>query len=229
MNVVAVSGWGHAAEALRPVLDPLRSRWRVELHALPEFLATRPSLAKPSLLLGWSAGSLAVTEAVAQGRVQPVALVLLSATARFCACSDYSAGVPAANLRAMMIGIRRNPGRVLRQFFADCAHPGGIDEDHLVRKIDFATEALGAGTLSDGLAYLRDTDLRGVLAEVNVPTLLLHGRQDRIISVASAEFLQAGLPHAEMKILDEVGHALPEQAPTRVGRAIEEFLAELGK
>jgi pimeloyl-[acyl-carrier protein] methyl ester esterase len=228
MNIVAVSGWGHPADALWPLLKPLSSRWRVELHALDEFVATVPPLAAPSVLLGWSAGSLAVTEAVTQNHVQPVALVLLSATARFCADADYSTGVPAANLRAMMIGIRRRPEQVLRQFFADCAHPCGIEEANLLRKTGFAIDKLGSQKLCDGLAYLRDADTRSVLAELNVPTLLLHGQQDRIVPVASSEFMKAQLPHAEMRILSEVGHALPEQSPAEVGRAIAEFLERLG-
>jgi proline iminopeptidase len=55
---------------------------------------------------------------------------------------------------------------------------------------------------------LRDTPLLQRLAALPVvPTLLLHGVQDRICPLAGAVAVQAGLPHAKLRCIAQAGHA----------------------
>ena len=44
------------------------------------------------------------------------------------------------------------------------------------------------------------------LPEVRVPSLILWGREDRMVPVASAHTWLAGIPHARLVILDGIGH-----------------------
>jgi len=44
------------------------------------------------------------------------------------------------------------------------------------------------------------------LKEIRQPVLIIHGRQDRMVSVHRAEEMAAALPNAELKILDPAGH-----------------------
>lgn len=60
---------------------------------------------------------------------------------------------------------------------------------------------------------------------LDVPTLLLWGRHDRIVPVAVGERLQRALPRAELVVLEGSGHVPQEEEPGRVLEAIEAFLA----
>ncbi|HTM22874.1 MAG TPA: alpha/beta fold hydrolase [Kofleriaceae bacterium] len=66
------------------------------------------------------------------------------------------------------------------------------------------------------------------LAAVRAPALILHGARDRVIHPATAEALATGLPHAQLVVLDGIGHVPQLEAPRRVARLIEEFLASVG-
>ncbi|OPA86290.1 alpha/beta hydrolase [Pseudomonas fluorescens] len=44
------------------------------------------------------------------------------------------------------------------------------------------------------------------LSQVRVPSLILWGREDRMVPVASAQTWLEGIPHARLEILDGVGH-----------------------
>jgi proline iminopeptidase len=62
---------------------------------------------------------------------------------------------------------------------------------------------------------LRDTPLLQRLAALPVvPTLLLHGAEDRICPLAGAVAVQAGLPHARLRLVELAGHAPTHPALT---------------
>jgi haloalkane dehalogenase len=68
---------------------------------------------------------------------------------------------------------------------------------------------------------------RGRLADLGVPTLLLWGAQDRFAPVGGAHRFKRELPHAELVIVDDAGHFLPEQRPERFRDELRRFLGGL--
>ena len=64
-------------------------------------------------------------------------------------------------------------------------------------------------------------DLRGL----DVPALVLHGEQDRIISKRVAEDLTQALPRGELVVMRGVGHAPQLEAPRQTARLIEDLAA----
>jgi len=63
------------------------------------------------------------------------------------------------------------------------------------------------------------------LRRVEVPTLIVHGLQDRVIPVANAKLLAEAIPHARLRVLEHSGHMYPTEQPD-VDREIAAFLAE---
>ncbi len=49
--------------------------------------------------------------------------------------------------------------------------------------------------------------------EIDVPTLLLWGRHDRVIPLSVGERLLSVLPRARLEVLEECGHLVPEELP----------------
>jgi 3-oxoadipate enol-lactonase len=53
----------------------------------------------------------------------------------------------------------------------------------------------------------------GRLSRVHVPTLIVHGREDRLIPVQNAYLMGKSMPHAELEILERCGHLYPTEQP----------------
>jgi pimeloyl-ACP methyl ester carboxylesterase len=70
-------------------------------------------------------------------------------------------------------------------------------------------------------------DFSRVLREIAVPTLVVHGRHDRIVPVANAEILAERVPRAELRILDDAGHLYSTEQP-EVDEDIARFFLEAG-
>jgi 3-oxoadipate enol-lactonase len=64
----------------------------------------------------------------------------------------------------------------------------------------------------------------GRLARITVPTLIVHGRHDRLIPVENAELMAERMPHARLVILEHSGHLYPTEQPD-VDESISEFMA----
>lgn len=65
------------------------------------------------------------------------------------------------------------------------------------------------GTTRQLLAILADGDRTPLLREVQVPTLVIHGRQDALIDVSGGVATADAIPGARLLVLDEMGHDLP--------------------
>lgn len=63
----------------------------------------------------------------------------------------------------------------------------------------------------------------GRLPGIAVPTLVVHGRHDRVVPVANAHLIAERIPGARLRILEESGHLYPTEQP-EVDDAIGAFL-----
>jgi proline iminopeptidase len=73
----------------------------------------------------------------------------------------------------------------------------------------------------------RTMDLRGDLAKVRTPTLVLAGRQDPITPLACAEEILAALPRdvAQMEVFPDAGHGVFRDEPVRAEASLRRFFA----
>ncbi|MBV9802657.1 MAG: alpha/beta fold hydrolase [Solirubrobacterales bacterium] len=53
----------------------------------------------------------------------------------------------------------------------------------------------------------------GRLDRIRAPTLVVHGRHDRMIPVENAELMAKRIPRAELRILEHSGHLLSTEEP----------------
>jgi len=61
---------------------------------------------------------------------------------------------------------------------------------------------------AQSLVALRDTDLRKDLAKITVPTLIMHGKKDKICSFDLAEQMKAGISNSHVVAFENSGHSL---------------------
>jgi pimeloyl-ACP methyl ester carboxylesterase len=72
--------------------------------------------------------------------------------------------------------------------------------------------------------YMHNPKLRFRLHRVNVPTLLLWGANDRLVSVAYAEAYRAMLPQAQLVVIPEAGHLPHVEQPERCLEQVVSFV-----
>lgn len=58
------------------------------------------------------------------------------------------------------------------------------------------------------LVALRDTDLRKDMAKIKIPTLIMHGKKDKVCSFDLAEQLKAGISDSQLIAFAKSGHSL---------------------
>jgi pimeloyl-ACP methyl ester carboxylesterase len=62
---------------------------------------------------------------------------------------------------------------------------------------------------------------------LSLPTLLLWGRNDRLVPVRHAEYYRKRIPKAQLTIFEQCGHAPQEEHPEATAGAIRDFLKSL--
>lgn len=61
---------------------------------------------------------------------------------------------------------------------------------------------------SQCLIALRDTDLRLDLAKITIPTLIMHGKKDKICSFDLAEQMKEGIKNSHIVAFENSGHSM---------------------
>ncbi|MBK5278519.1 MAG: alpha/beta hydrolase [Bacteroidia bacterium] len=65
-----------------------------------------------------------------------------------------------------------------------------------------------AHSMVQSLVALRDTDLRKDMLNITIPTLIMHGRKDKICSFDMAKQLKSGIANSQLIPFEKSGHAL---------------------
>ena len=124
---------------------------------------------------------------------------------------------------------------------------GGAARNRAQADLDLIDEAFFHGELGEGMrlwclgmaaewplavfAQLAETlhqlDHRDVLASIDVPVLLLHGRHDEKTRYDGATYLLEHLPRARLVTLEQSAHCPHLEEPDGVNAALLEFLAEV--
>jgi len=72
-------------------------------------------------------------------------------------------------------------------------------------------------------------DIRDRLEDIGVPTLIVWGRNDRVVPVPAAfAYKQRIGDNPELIIFDECGHVPQIERPLRFNRVLEKFLSRAG-
>ena len=65
-----------------------------------------------------------------------------------------------------------------------------------------------------------DTSAR--LAEIRVPTLVIHGTEDRMLAASNGELIARAIPGARLQVMDGVGHLFFWEEPERSAALVRE-------
>jgi len=69
-----------------------------------------------------------------------------------------------------------------------------------------------------------DKGLKKRIHRIQAPTMVLWGKQDRLVPVRYAEEFGRRIPRSKVEIIDQAGHVFPAEYPERVAGMVEDFL-----
>jgi pimeloyl-ACP methyl ester carboxylesterase len=109
--------------------------------------------------------------------------------------------------------------------FADASlvTPQLIDAVHNQLRTPEAERSFLAWLRGELRPFRYDTSYADRLPEVKLPTLLLHGQRDRVISWRNAEAAHRQLPQARLVVTPRCGHWLPREVPEIFQRELLTF------
>jgi pimeloyl-ACP methyl ester carboxylesterase len=208
-------------------------RWGISIPAYGRFLRDfcERLEVRSCTLAGNSMGGFIATEVAISdpGRIER--LVLVSAAGITWARARRESAVvlgtmgraatPVA-LKLELAGLRR-PGLRQLAFRGVFFNPNGLQRELLWENV---IPALRSPGYYEAMTSLVGYDIRHRLEEIEEPTLIVWGRNDRVVPVPAALAYQRRIgANAELAIFDHCGHLPQLERPVRFNRLLEEFLA----
>jgi pimeloyl-[acyl-carrier protein] methyl ester esterase len=158
---------------------------------------------------GWSLGGMVALALAARHPAKVARLVLVATNPVFVSRPDWSHGLAPHVLAEFARALAQDYRATLLRFLSLQAR-GGEQARKVIERLRGSVLLRGepdAGVLADGLALLRDVDLRAATIQVECPVLVLHGAYDSLCPVAAAYWLVEHLPHARLALHDRAAHA----------------------
>ncbi|HWA53141.1 MAG TPA: alpha/beta hydrolase, partial [Solirubrobacterales bacterium] len=78
---------------------------------------------------------------------------------------------------------------------------------------------------ADALSAIIEYDARDRLEEIQIPTMIVWGFEDWVISAAAALSYHRRIPQSRLEIFEHTGHVPQLERPERFNRVLDEFIA----
>ena len=98
-------------------------------------------------------------------------------------------------------------------------HPTRISTDMLCELVG----GRGSPGLAGGMDAMINHDLRGPLAAIAAPALIIHGRDDMLVPLADSVWLSRQLPHTQLEVFEDTGHLAMVERPVRFNDSLSRF------
>ena len=202
--------------------------WRLADFADALAAWLRASGVKRAHVCGLSWGSAVALELYHRHPDVPASLILASAYA------GWAGSLPPGEVAARLAGVLAAadlPREELLKGWPGMFSPAASDE--------LVAEVMGIAADNSGLVRpggyramahsMAEADLRDVLPQIRVPTLLLYGELDERAPRPVADELLARIPGAELVVIPGVGHLAHVEAPEAFNREVRGFVGRVSE
>ena len=184
----------------------------------------------PVIVIGSSVSGSAAIALASRPPGNLAAIIAIGAAARFVRADDYPMGMTFEEATGLVEAIRTDPVGMFSQV-GPTAFWNDDDAEAAARTgTEILSEVRACGTpnrIADSYEETLSTDIRSVLGEVSVPTLLIHGARDGIAPPAAGEFLAQRIPGSRLQVVPGAGHLPHATSSESTARAVATFIDEL--
>lgn len=253
--LVLLHGWGFDHSAWRPMIDRLRSRYRViavdvrghgrsqgaasayrmkDLSSDLFGLLAELNLPKAPVLIGHSLGGSIVQQFAVDHPLVARALVIMDSDLnppinRLLMGTVTRISSFVMRLAARLLGGKRSLG-LYSPLLNVATYSSGWRKAHSDLVMEAAHKFLDNNVpdLTRSLvAWGTRPDLADALVSVSSPTLLIRGSKDLIVTEAKMSALSRALPGARRSVVEGSGHAIISEQPDAVVAMIDSFIREV--
>ena len=206
-NEITIAGFGEAVIAFADRME-LGPETAIIGHSMGGFISSEAVINQPERFSSLTLVSAAGITFADLHRVDKTAREVL-----------LRVGLPIFNRR-----VEANLGRKrLRaaSFAGVISHPSRISREILWELAYYGTSA---PALLDSAKALVSYDTRERLPEIEMPTLIVWGKSDRLVPVGAAYSYHKRIEGSELHIIDDTGHMVQLERPARFNRTVEAFV-----
>ena len=106
-------------------------------------------------------------------------------------------------------------------------HRARLDDPSVVHPILEMSKEVGAqGFINSQTAMIARPDSRRMLVDIDVPTVVMVGRQDQATPLPRSQEMAADIANARLAIIEDCGHMSPLEKPDEVSAALRRWLTQ---
>ena len=203
-----------------------------EGHMLPQygrdlrgFLAAVD--AHDAVLVGWSMGSMVVWDMIDQFGTEGIAGgVVVGQSPSDYRWPDWPHGfLDLDGLTHAMHAVQDDRDALVRDFvpLMFTKPPSAADTEWMVAEIMRPPASVASAIIFDQTMR----DYRPALAKVDVPALVVTGRDDKLVPLAAEELVASAMGNARLVVLEDSGHCPFLEEPERFNQVVDEFVESL--
>ena len=129
--------------------------------------------------------------------------------------------------RLLAEGMKGIADETLPKLLARETLAGKAEVVNRVRQMIDSTDPRGAAAAQRGMAARRDYSAG--LARINVPTLVVVGREDTIRPLSDAQFMHDNIRKSRLEVIENAAHVSNMEQPGVFNAAFSQFLSQLGQ
>lgn len=179
-------------------------------------------------LVGWSLGGMVSLKVAADLKDKINRLVLIGTTPKFAQSPDFQHAVSRDMIKKIHNRMKKDFNGTLDWFYKFCFSSNERSRNefsHIIKILGDFIEPMDKGVLLAGLELLMELDVRHILDEIKIPSLLIHGGQDRVCLPAAVELLAGLMKNSRSCLIENAGHAPFLTQPEKVNSLIEDFIS----
>jgi pimeloyl-ACP methyl ester carboxylesterase len=116
---------------------------------------------------------------------------------------------------------------VQRTLLPQLVHRRHINDAAITQPIfDMAQEIGADGFVREQRAIIDRSDSRHMLVDIDIPTVVIVGRQDQVTPMPRSEEMAADIANSRLVVLEECGHMSPLEKPAEVTAALRRWLSQ---
>lgn len=238
-HLVLLHGWGLNAQIWRDISARLQAHFTLHLVDLPGFghsqgygalslEATAQTVLRQApaqaIWLGWSLGGLVASQIALSCPQRVQALITVASSPCFVAHHNWP-GIQPQLLHQFQQQLNSNYQQTIEQFLLlqTLGSQNARQDLQALKNAILHQPSPTTETLNAGLEILKNSDLRQLLPQLNLPLLRIYGRLDALVPRHIASLLDNQLPQSPSLIIEKAAHAPFISHPDEFCQAIRYF------